>query len=143
MAKGAKTGGRQKGSKNKATVAKETFTMKIVKDAKADGIMPLDVMLDNMRFAFAQASELIANMVGDEKPSPDDFKQLVRLRAMAQSFASDAAPYLHPKLSSVEHKGDPDNPLETVTRIELTTPEGHDRSDRAPAQTPLGVFGTS
>lgn len=139
MAKGKKTGGRQKGSRNRATVEKENFTMKVVSKAVSDGIMPLDVMLDNMRFAYSQAGQLIASMV-DGTPTPQEFKELIRLRAMAQSFAADAAPYLHPKLSSVEHKGDPDNPLETVTRIELTTPEGHNGSHRAPAQAPAGIF---
>lgn len=93
-------------------------TQEIVAKAASQGLMPLEYMLKVLR---------------DETQSHDE-----RFKA-----AINAAPYLHPKLSSVEHKGDPDNPLETVTRIELTTPEGHDRSDRAPAQTPLGVFGTS
>lgn len=48
-----------------------------------------------------------------------------------------------PDLQSIEHSGDPENPIETVTRIELTAPEGHNGSDRAAAQTPMGVFGRS
>lgn len=115
MAWGKKTGGRQKGTPNKRTAAKQA----LVVQATQEGITPLEVMLGAMRDAWA---------AGDKEA--------------AANFAKDAAPYLHPKLSSVEHKGDPDNPLETVTRIELTTPEGQDRSDRAPAQTPMGVFGT-
>ena len=46
-----------------------------------------------------------------------------------------------PDLQSIEHSGDPENPIETVTRIELTSPEGRNSSDRAAAQTPMGVFG--
>lgn len=30
-----------------------------------------------------------------------------------------------PDLQSIEHTGDPDNPIETVTRIELTAPNGY------------------
>lgn len=31
--------------------------------------------------------------------------------ALAQSAAKDAAPYIHPRLASMEHKGDKDAPL--------------------------------
>ena len=115
MAAGKKTGGRQKGVPNKRTEANRA----VMAQAISEGISPLDVMLGAMRDAWDS---------GD--------------KAAAANFAKDAAPYLHPKLSSIEHKGDPDNPLETVTRIELTAPEGGDRKDRTPAQTPLGIFGT-
>jgi hypothetical protein len=41
---------------------------------------------------------------------------------MAQDCAKDAANYVHPKLASVQHGGDPDNPLKleggAVTDIE-------------------------
>jgi hypothetical protein len=36
--------------------------------------------------------------------------------------AKAAAPFVHPKLATVEHKGDADNPLEFVTRVELVAP---------------------
>lgn len=77
--------------------------------------MPLEYMLTVLR--------------DEQQPHEERFKAAIN-----------AAPYLHPKLSSVEHKGDPDNPLETVTRIELTTPEGHDSQDRAAPETYPGIF---
>lgn len=114
---GARVGaGRKKGSVTKATAIRQEMIAKAV----AEGVSPLDVMLGAMRDAWA---------AGDKEK--------------AANFAKDAAPYLHPKLSSVEHKGDPDNPLETVTRIELTTPEGDDSSYRVAPQVAPGIFRAS
>ena len=115
--------GRKKGTKNTATVERQR--------AVAEMTVKLEATLPNV-FKGNAHELLIAVYKNEDLPPP------TRIDA-----AKAAIPHETPKLSSVEHKGDPDNPLETVTRIELTTPEGHDRSDRAPAQTPLGVFGTS
>jgi hypothetical protein len=52
----------------------------------ASGVTPLEYMLSVMR---------------DETISAD----------RRDDIAKAAAPYVHPKLASVEHKGDPDNPL--------------------------------
>jgi hypothetical protein len=72
MARGRKTGGRQKGVRNRATEEARAA-------AAATGILPLDYMLGVMR-----------------DPGTDD----KRRDAMAMA----AAPYLHPKLSSVDAK---------------------------------------
>jgi hypothetical protein len=72
MARGRKTGGRQKGARNRATEEARAA-------AEATGILPLDYMLTVMR-----------DPVVDHK----------RRDAMAMA----AAPYLHPKLSSVDAK---------------------------------------
>jgi len=92
MAKGKKTGGRQKGTKNSRTLARQA----LVDKATAEGITPLEVMLGAMRDAWAEGN----------KPE-------------AAGYARDAAPYMHPKLSNIQHGGDEDNPLQSVTRIEL------------------------
>lgn len=58
----------------------------------------------------------------------------VMMRAMKQLFdegemrsaagvAKDLLPYLHPRLNSVEHIGDSDNPIQMVTRVELVALE--------------------
>jgi hypothetical protein len=39
----------------------------------------------------------------------------VRQRQIAQRCAADAANYVHPKLASIQHGEDPDNPLKSVT----------------------------
>lgn len=107
MAWGKKTGGRQKGTPNKRTAAKQA----LVVQATQEGITPLEVMLGAMRDAWA---------AGDKEA--------------AANFAKDAAPYLHPKLSSVEHKGDPDNPLEQNSRVELVVIDAGDSQGIRPSQ---------
>jgi hypothetical protein len=67
---GRKTGGRQKGARNRATAEARAA-------AEATGVLPLDYMLAVMRDAGADSK---------------------RRDAMAMA----AAPYLHPRLSSVE-----------------------------------------
>ena len=70
MARGRKTGGRQKGARNRATEEARAAAI-------ATGILPLDYMLSVMR---------------------DPVVDYKRRDAMAMA----AAPYLHPKLSSVD-----------------------------------------
>ena len=89
MARGRKTGGRQKGTRNRATEEARAA-------AEATGILPLDYMLTVMRDASA-----------DQK----------RRDAMAMA----AAPYLHPKLSSVDAKlSSASDKFGDVDRIEVT-----------------------
>lgn len=120
MARGGKRegAGRKKGS---LTVRTQETAAK----ALATGSSPLDIMLANMRH-FQQvamdAEVAIEGMNAEEAASlgathEDQFrallakvKQAAGLRLMAQESARDAAPYIHPKLSAVTHKGDADAP---------------------------------
>lgn len=43
-----------------------------------------------------------------------------------------------PDLQSIEHLGNPDNPIETVTRVELSAPNDHSE-DFAPAEADPGI----
>ncbi|WP_421565582.1 hypothetical protein [Ochrobactrum sp. EDr1-4] len=90
-------GGKRDGAGRPAGTANKR-TRDIADNAIKNGISPLEYMLSILR---------------DEKANTED-----RFEA-----AKAAAPYVHPKLSSVEHKGDEDNPLQTVTRIELVAPD--------------------
>lgn len=97
-------GGPRKGAGRKpgATTKK---TREIADKAAEQGITPLEVMLDNMRFAHCEASGLVAKLLENPEVTPDDFnsfKELLRFRGMAQEAAKDAAPYIHPRLSAVE-----------------------------------------
>jgi hypothetical protein len=94
MALGQKTGGRQRGTPNRATAARAAAIA-------ASGLTPLDYLLDVMRDT------------GNELDK--------RLDA-----AKAAAPYVHPKLASVELTGDEGKPIQTITRFErvIVTPEG-------------------
>jgi hypothetical protein len=103
----SKRGGARKGAGRKAGSATQK-TRAIADRAAAAGITPLEVMLENMDFAHSKASVLLQGMLdsGAEVPeSFDQFKELLRFRAMAQECAKDAAPYIHPKLAAIEHTG--------------------------------------
>lgn len=73
MAKGRKTGGRQKGTPNKRT-------QEVVAKIEASGLTPLDYMLQVMR----------------------DVNEVLDVRLDA---AKAAAPYVHPRLASIENTG--------------------------------------
>jgi hypothetical protein len=86
-------GGKRKGAGRKAgSVTKKT--RKIAERAIEEGITPLEVMIKAMHDYFA---------TGDW------------IRAAA--IAKDCAPYVHPKLSSIEHAGKDGGPL-VIERIE-------------------------
>ena len=106
MARGRKTGGRQKGTRNRATEEARAA-------AQATGILPLNYMLTVMR-----------NPNADEK----------RRDGMAMA----AAPYLHPKLSSVDAKlSSASEKPGDVDRIQVTfvhpQPKGIDEDDEGKA----------
>lgn len=91
---------RPKGSKD--SKPRVTPAMKQSARAAAGGIMPLEVMLLAMRGTYAAAMNELSDL------------KRVDLLIAAHGFAKDAAPYLHPKLSSVVHKGDEAAPLAFV-----------------------------
>ena len=118
MAHGKKTGGRQKGVKNKATILNEAAVRERVEAAKDAGLTPLEFMLSVMR---------------DETRSFQD----------RYAAARDAAPYQHPKLATVQHSGDSENPVEYVQRVELVTPSHVNGPDRDPSEAAAGIYGPS
>src|ERR1700704_4983097 len=76
--------GRKKNSPNKASAKRE-------REAAASGATPLDVMLRSMRLLLALAGE-----------SVNDKKQFEHYIRPAAAVAKDVAPYIHPRLSTVE-----------------------------------------
>lgn len=99
MAKGIKTGGRKKGSTNKATAKKAA-------EIAESGLTPLDYMLSLLR---------------NEPPEDADLQQKIAMSAMRFEAAKAAAPYVHPRLAAVEHTGKDGGPIETkeVSDMEL------------------------
>lgn len=93
---GARIGaGRKKGSATKKTRA-------IADRAAGEGLTPLEVVLKTMR-ALVEASDKL-----EKKPKAPGEKQTTSpldLMVEASSVAKDAAPYIHPRLSAVEHSG--------------------------------------
>lgn len=101
-------GGARKGAGRKpGSVTKKT--REIAEKAAEEGITPLEYMLQVMRRK---------PPVGLEGP------QLLAAHMMRFEAAKAAAPYIHPKLSAVEHTGKDGGPMETVTRIELVDLDG-------------------
>lgn len=131
MAHGGKRirAGRKKGSPNKATSARQALVT-------ASGATPLDIMIKNMRIADAMADaaekaaitfarEALSQLDGQELLNAliAEGKKIIGLRSFAQDCARDAAPYVHPKLAQLTHKGDQDNPVRAVVEIAFVAPQ--------------------
>jgi hypothetical protein len=82
MARGQKTGGRQRGTPNKATIEREIRAVHGVQAAVEAGTMPLDVLMARMR------DEPLPN---GQKPTDAQFEA-----------AQAAAPYIHPRLAAAK-----------------------------------------
>ncbi len=107
-------------------------TREVAERVSATGMSPLEVMIDNMRH-FQQvaldAESLLEGLTASEfsekvppTASPEEqfkfllaeVKKTAGFRQMAQDAARDAAPYVHAKLASVEHKGEGGGPLQVI-----------------------------
>lgn len=89
-------GGKRAGAGRKAGAVNKK-TREIADRAINEGITPLEVMLEAMREAYESGGAIAAC-----------------------AFAEKAAPYIHPKMSSVEHKGDPENPVHVNAGITMS-----------------------
>ncbi|MEX2739930.1 hypothetical protein AB3480_00525 [Rhizobium mongolense] len=88
MAAGKKTGGRKKGTPNRATARRE-------REIAKSGVTPLEYMLKVMR-----------------NPKADN--------ARRDDMAKAAAPYVHPKLASMQHTGRNGGPIQSVDLTNMT-----------------------
>ena len=91
-------GGRPKGALNKKT-------QELIIRATEEGISPLDVLLNGMREFYSLAEREYAKIKGHEFDSEDNiekFKSVVGFKNLARDYARDAAPYVHPKLASLQ-----------------------------------------
>ena len=86
-----KTGGRQKGTPNKASTA-------LLAKIEASGMVPLEFMLACMRGEKIK----LKGSKGHFYPSFEDMKW----------GAAAAAPYVHPRLASVQHTGGEGGPIQ-------------------------------
>lgn len=96
--------GRKKGSATKRTRA-------IADRAAREGITPLEVMLKTMRALVAKAERLTKTKAKPEKGTASPLELMVEAAAVAK----DAAPYMHPRLSAVEHSGPNKGPIQSVS----------------------------
>lgn len=89
-----KTGGRKKGTLNKRTVKANKLTGTITDMVlKRKRLSPLEYMLQQLTAPLPKATT---------------FEQKMILRNFRMTVADKAAPYLHPKLATIEHKGNVD-----------------------------------
>ena len=90
--------GRKPGSLNKRTVALRDIS----DEALFAGVLPLEVMLRNMRFYYKRARKLERLLDKSDPAAADSIcEQIGQARLMSQRCAVQAAPFIHPKLSPV------------------------------------------
>jgi hypothetical protein len=107
-------GGRRPGAGRKPGAATKK-SREIANVAAANGIMPLEVMLNAMR-----AQWLVA--------APDGVTvKDAEAALVAAKLAGDAAPYIHPRLSSIEQKVDAEVRQRVVSAEPLNDEEWADR----------------
>jgi hypothetical protein len=116
-------GGKRVGAGRKIS-ALTTRTRHIAEQTAAQGDTPLEVMIENMRHFQRVAKDAEMTLEGlsatefslqvPAAASPEEqfkfllaqVKKTAGFRQLAQDAARDAAPYVHPKLASVEHTGE-------------------------------------
>jgi len=102
MARGSKPGerrgGRKKGVPNRASQRRQA-------EVAASGATPLDVLLRRMRYHDAQAEAALKKK---------DATSAERHMREADDAARAAAPYVHPKLQSIQHTGREGGPIEVA-----------------------------
>jgi len=112
------------------------------KYASDGGLMPLDVMVGNMRFWALQGDNLaqkIEDLIRCGDTEDDSTRnearrlvgQFLAARKNAQECAVDAAPYMHPRYQSVRvESGDEVQPEQIIEMLIPDTPAMEDRSYR-------------
>ncbi|ABP34345.1 hypothetical protein [Polynucleobacter asymbioticus] len=115
---GARPGaGRKEGSLTKRT-------REIAEVAAAQGITPLEVMMSTMMALYKEAGNCSRESnqhhdQGDKANQYDDghtamiTENRIKLLNMAATIARHAAPYVHPRLSAIEHTGKDGTPLQS------------------------------
>lgn len=98
-------GGKQPGA-GRPKGAKNTRTQELVARAAEEGIMPIEVMLNDMRYFYnlGENKMRLAEQEPDGKKQAKHFRGALELKTIARDCARDAAPYIHPKLASLQGK---------------------------------------
>lgn len=99
----------------------------IVERLKSDGITPLEIMVHNMRFAHGRANEMFSDMqrllkqpmlgFAEREKLMEAMREHVRWINLSQQYACDAAPYMHPKLATVELNTNENKSISVIQRI--------------------------
>ena len=101
---GARPGaGRKTGSLTKRT-------RQIAEAVATQGITPLEVMMKVMHQLYEEASNVQVDELGDKALANE---ARIKLLNMAATVGRHAAPYVHPRLSAIEHTGKDGAPLQS------------------------------
>ena len=103
--------GRKEGSLTKRT-------REIAEVAAAKGITPLEVMMNTMMALYKEAESCMPHDDHGHKDKDHDHDTIItenriKLLNMAATIARHAAPYVHPRLSAIEHTGKDGAPLQS------------------------------
>ncbi len=114
-------GSRRGAGRRPGAIAKRSRA--VAERATAEGVTPLEVMLDNMRFYHSEAIEALNKLLAAGAPVPaegegdephaeivEQLRTILVLRKMAGEEAARAAPYVHPRVGydSGAATGDPE-----------------------------------
>ena len=102
---GERRGGRKKGTPNKRTIERQANTLERQTKMIASGATPLEVMMDDMRFHHAAAIKELS------RGQDADLTMVATSLSAARTAAKDAAPYLHHRLTAIEHTGKDRGPI--------------------------------
>ncbi|QWD36557.1 hypothetical protein G6674_06300 [Polynucleobacter paneuropaeus] len=101
---GARVGaGRKTGSLTKRT-------RQIAEAVATQGITPLEVMMKVMHQLYEEAGNVSERDLGDKELASE---ARIKLLNMAATVGRHAAPYVHPRLSAIEHTGKDGVPLQS------------------------------
>jgi hypothetical protein len=121
-------GGKREGSGRKAGAVTQR-TREIAEKAHELGITPLEVMLDNMRFAHSEVGKLMKVVKDADAVDGDVMRGIIEMRDAAQKYAADAAPFVHARLAAVEVQADVKVSVEDEILADLNGRNGDARPD--------------
>lgn len=102
-------GGKRAGAGRK-TGSLTKRTRQIAEAVATQGITPLEVMMKVMHQLYEEASNVQEEELGDKALANE---ARIKLLNMAATVGRHAAPYVHPRLSAIEHTGKDGAPLQS------------------------------
>lgn len=102
-------GGKRPGAGRK-TGSLTKRTRQIAEAVATQGITPLEMMMKVMHQLYEEASNIQEEELGDKTLANE---ARIKLLNMAATVGRHAAPYIHPRLSAIEHTGKDGAPLQS------------------------------
>ena len=103
-------------------------TRDIAEQAASKGITPLEVMLKTMHDLLEESNKCLGHDHDHDGTDPSNahhdaelLESRVKLLNMAATIAKHAAPYIHPRLSAIEHTGKDGAPLQSGVLVVPST----------------------